>query len=753
MNLCKRLYYFVLCVFSLVLVISCSETLQTSHQQSQETYQSPNGSGSVKPRLFGLWSSPDLISNHAAPAPGYGAAASAVSSLANANNGFISWRVDAEAGQLGATETFSKNVDGVWISNSPTSLATDPAIVVDKQIPVTSVNSLSGEAVAAWVENGFVYTSFFTPDFGWGQTVLQGQGDNIQLSANISNQVLMLWRSFDQSNTVLNARYFDFSFGWGQQFALVRNASITKTATSPVRLSNGSYLFSWVEESAGIAALKSARLDTNLGWTSPRSIMNGNVSDISRIDLVASAGLTKLFYQKNISFNANEVVREIFSVDYQFNLGFDESWGASDRFVGTNQTSDSSAIYEFKLIHSEGNGSSVNTGIAALWISDLDDGANQYQAVKFSQFDIEAGWSDPVVIATPLYRYSLLSPPPAENSNRVYSLRGTLSSTGNVHASWIELTSSSQQIRTVNTGVNQQWGSVEIVSIASATNVALQDLNLVSNVYGDAQIVWIEENKNANETQFNLFTSAKAGVNRTDPSMPPPPSSPLDPAQPKPDFHIPSSDFCSACHFPDGSMLVDHAEVIGSCGSCHNGTIATGKVSTHIATSDMCDACHGVFGWIPVITVDHTELIGTCESCHNGILASGKTATHIIATDVCEACHSAVIWVPVISVDHSQVLGGCQSCHNGIVASGKSLLHIPTTDLCDACHSHTVWIPVAVDHNEVLGTCESCHSSPLTHVNVGVTNGCDGCHSTATWLSPTNPLPLVSVPALVAVSN
>ncbi len=49
-------------------------------------------------------------------------------------------------------------------------------------------------------------------------------------------------------------------------------------------------------------------------------------------------------------------------------------------------------------------------------------------------------------------------------------------------------------------------------------------------------------------------------------------------------------------------------EVMGSCVSCHNGTIAQGEGPTHPATSQDCAACHTVMSWNPPKTVDHTQI-------------------------------------------------------------------------------------------------------------------------------------------------
>ncbi len=210
--------------------------------------------------------------------------------------------------------------------------------------------------------------------------------------------------------------------------------------------------------------------------------------------------------------------------------------------------------------------------------------------------------------------------------------------------------------------------------------------------------------------------------------------------------HVVTNDECDVCHntsaWLPATATPDHSAFVGNCVSCHNGTAASGKGPTHIATSDVCDACHDKFpaAWTPVATgrVDHTQVRGLCVSCHNNSVRPGKSAAHMATSDVCDACHlegpSPWTPVPAVRVDHLQVLGTCASCHNGVTAAGKSLAHILTTDNCDACHAPgpTPWAPLApssVDHFNVIGACVSCHLLPGNHCNTGVFGDqCDACH-------------------------
>lgn len=222
--------------------------------------------------------------------------------------------------------------------------------------------------------------------------------------------------------------------------------------------------------------------------------------------------------------------------------------------------------------------------------------------------------------------------------------------------------------------------------------------------------------------------------------------------------HINSTDMCDSCHqrhpanwSPVPNSSVDHNEVLGTCSSCHDNVIATGKGPAHIVTIAECDTCHTVNGWIPAAggpgggTPDHSTFLPTdCAGCHNGITASGKIPSHINSTDMCASCHQPfpANWAPVpsSSVDHNEVLGTCSSCHNNIIAIGKGPAHIITTAECDTCHAVSAWIPAAggpgggaPDHSTFLPIdCAGCHNGVnasgkiASHINS--TDMCASCH-------------------------
>jgi len=224
--------------------------------------------------------------------------------------------------------------------------------------------------------------------------------------------------------------------------------------------------------------------------------------------------------------------------------------------------------------------------------------------------------------------------------------------------------------------------------------------------------------------------------------------------------HIPTTAECDACHSTTawipanggtGGGAPDHTNFLPTdCAGCHNGVDASGKTGTHINSTDMCDSCHARYPltWAPVaaVNVDHTQVIGTCASCHNGVVASGKPANHINSSDACDACHNVPTssWLPYITpLNHNEVIGTCFSCHNGTTATGKSGTHPTTSDVCENCHSipPTAWTNVrgTFSHADAFDTCDTCHTTggiatpkPGGHCEPAIL--CDDCHVTTGWL-------------------
>ena len=233
------------------------------------------------------------------------------------------------------------------------------------------------------------------------------------------------------------------------------------------------------------------------------------------------------------------------------------------------------------------------------------------------------------------------------------------------------------------------------------------------------------------------------------------------------------------------AVTVDHTQVIGTCGSCHNGTIATGKNPTHITSGNNCDDCHTTTA-LGSGELRSRDITGNCVSCHNGTDATGKSATahqydqrlrglpqqrdlgagttgSITPRSSAPAAPATTAPSPPASTRRtsraatpattairptagcprtsitSNITGNCVSCHNGTDATGKSPTHIQTTNVCEDCHNKTLWTPV--DHGRshpghrcvrLLSRRHHRHRQDPTHITSGDT--CDDCHTTVGWL-------------------
>jgi len=163
--------------------------------------------------------------------------------------------------------------------------------------------------------------------------------------------------------------------------------------------------------------------------------------------------------------------------------------------------------------------------------------------------------------------------------------------------------------------------------------------------------------------------------------------------------HIRTTNDCEFCHQSgtwQSVYRVDHFAVTGSCQSCHNGVIATGKSTQHVQSSENCDDCHRTFSWTDAV-FDHADISGNCISCHNGVIAEGKHAKHILSSSNCDDCHRTTGWVPLFRMDHNAVIGSCFSCHNGVVAEGKHDEHVASSNDCQFCHIVQGWLPATLN--------------------------------------------------------
>lgn len=222
--------------------------------------------------------------------------------------------------------------------------------------------------------------------------------------------------------------------------------------------------------------------------------------------------------------------------------------------------------------------------------------------------------------------------------------------------------------------------------------------------------------------------------------------------------HIVTTEPCDICHSNTITFLgarYNHGKAqLGSCRTCHNGLIATGKPSSHsngLRATESCDGCHRSAAWIPT-SFGHARVVpGTCSNCHNsGDYPTGKPANHTSvakATRACDDCHRTSAWLPA-SFSHASVTPGlCSTCHNGSSATGKPTSHTSlgkSTYACDSCHTYVGWYPAAYNHSGATA-CATCHnyttgmnSTPIKTNHIPTTSACESCHKSYTsWQGAT----------------
>jgi hypothetical protein len=167
------------------------------------------------------------------------------------------------------------------------------------------------------------------------------------------------------------------------------------------------------------------------------------------------------------------------------------------------------------------------------------------------------------------------------------------------------------------------------------------------------------------------------------------------------------------------------------------------KPPGHPNTSNACSACHSASTWLPVARVDHSQVIGTCASCHDGTLARAMPATHIRTGAACGNCHTTNAWTPARFDHASAVVQSCTSCHDSVHAIGMPHNHVRTRESCLKCHGTLSWIPARLDHSGLARPCASCHDSgiatgmPAAHRRTRL--DCGACHAFPDWLIVKSP--------------
>jgi hypothetical protein len=191
-----------------------------------------------------------------------------------------------------------------------------------------------------------------------------------------------------------------------------------------------------------------------------------------------------------------------------------------------------------------------------------------------------------------------------------------------------------------------------------------------------------------------------------------------------------ATDSCDHCHRTSAFIPAswNHIGVApGTCTNCHvpGGQSSISKPASHTSGSikgmNQCDDCHSFTGWFPARFKHNTG--AACSSCHNGILATGKISGHLATTDECSQCHfSTITWSPALGAkpaNHIPYNAGvnCSNCHTGLAKVGVATLHANSvaTHTCAECH---------ITPNSYTGNNQNTRKSH----DGSSGNNCTGCH-------------------------
>jgi len=241
--------------------------------------------------------------------------------------------------------------------------------------------------------------------------------------------------------------------------------------------------------------------------------------------------------------------------------------------------------------------------------------------------------------------------------------------------------------------------------------------------------------------------------------------------------HIPTALSCDACHnTTDWTVMASpypHPGVVsGTCNTCHNGQYATVKSSAayanHVAVTVSCDACHtaqNTKAWISFAngTMNHAGVVaGSCGNCHNDTLAKGintdPNGRHIPTGAACDTCHTKTsnftTWAGALMSHNGISPGTCNTCHlspsqyaystpaPALKLDSAYPNHIPfSSKQCDLCHTtgFTSFAGSGMNHAALgiavgSGGCSNCHNNTLAKGMGSYTNHvatslqCDKCH-------------------------
>lgn len=213
---------------------------------------------------------------------------------------------------------------------------------------------------------------------------------------------------------------------------------------------------------------------------------------------------------------------------------------------------------------------------------------------------------------------------------------------------------------------------------------------------------------------------------------------------------------CKACHTVNGDMTtilpaedpkstVNRANMVETCGRCHNQAAQTFHNSIHGSKREAgadkaatCADCHGSHSIEPASDLrSQVNRSNTaeevCIKCHADKVADYESSSHGSArrngndiAPTCTTCHTAVSHLPAplsLRDFNLQMVANCSKCHTQQAPSYRDTFHGQATALnfrlaatCADCHTPHRNLPQAdpassVNRANLVQTCSKCHTN------------------------------------------
>jgi cytochrome b subunit of formate dehydrogenase/nitrate/TMAO reductase-like tetraheme cytochrome c subunit len=195
----------------------------------------------------------------------------------------------------------------------------------------------------------------------------------------------------------------------------------------------------------------------------------------------------------------------------------------------------------------------------------------------------------------------------------------------------------------------------------------------------------------------------------------------------------------------DPRSTVNRANIVETCGSCHQDYARTFHFSIHGAKRDTgdvraasCADCHGSHGIARgKDSVSMVNRVNTAESvcikCHQDKVADWEHSSHGMAlregnpkAPTCTTCHTAVSHLPApmnLRDFNLSMVANCSNCHQKQAPSYRDTFHGQATALdfklaatCADCHTPHKNLPASnpissVHKDNLVQTCSKCHQN------------------------------------------